>query len=317
MADTEHMTSRELGLVLAQQLLGVEDLHYGLWDTDLELSLGNLVLAQQRYTDLLLAHVEQQLAGIDKPRVLDVGCGTGRMLQLMLERGYHVDAVNPSPYLNRQLRARLEQIPGVPTTLFATRFESLQAEACDKNYDLLLFSESFQYIPLPDIFARAPALLKPGGLIVLADFFKTAAHCDGAAGDRSFSGGHILSEFYRRLEKSPFEVLHDEDLTARVSPNIALLDEWLTQRLVPAAGSVDQYLRGAYPRLTRVFKWLLRHKLERARYKYLSGNRSQAVFEKYKNYRLLVLRLANGKEHGLAIQAGDAASQGENSIKVQ
>jgi hypothetical protein len=61
-----------------------------------------------------------------------------------------------------------------------------------------------------------------------------------------------------------------------------------------------------------VFKWLLRHKLERARYKYLSGNRSQAVFEKYKNYRLLVLRLANGKEHGLAIQAGDAASQGKN-----
>ena len=293
MADTELMSSRELGLVLAQQLLGVEDLHYGLWDDDLELTLANLVKAQQHYTDLLLDHVGQQLSGIDQARVLDVGCGTGHMLQLMLERGYRVDAVNPSSYLNRTVRDRLDGISGNKTRLFETSFEALPAEACNREYDLLLFSESFQYIPLTDIFSRAPALLKPGGVMVLADFFKTAAHCDGASGDRSFSGGHILSDFYSMLESSPFEVLHDEDLTARVSPNIALLDEWLTRRLVPAAGSVDQYLRGAYPALTRLFKWLLRHKLERARYKYLSGNRSQAVFEKYKNYRLLVLRLGD------------------------
>ena len=296
MADTEKMTSRELGLVLAQQLLGVEDLHYGQWDSDLELSLANLVAAQQRYTDLLLDRVAQQLAGIDQPRVLDVGCGTGHMLQLMLERGYHVDAVNPSPHLNRLLRTRLAQLPGAPVTLYPTRFESLPEAASRPGYDALLFSESFQYIPLPDIFARSPALLKPGGTVVLADFFKTAAHCDGAAGDRSFSGGHILGEFYQRLMTSPFEVLHDEDLTTRVSPNIALLDDWLTRRLVPAAGSVDQYLRDAYPGLTRVFKWLLRRKLERVRYKYLSGNRSQAVFEKYKNYRLIVLRLGKVRQ---------------------
>ncbi len=310
-ADIEKMTSRELGLVLAQQLLGVEDLHYGLWDADLALSLANLVPAQQRYTELLLGHVAQQLAGIQRPRVLDVGCGTGHMLQLMLERGYHVDAVNPSAHLNRQLLARLEQLPGAPTTLFATRFETLPPDACRQDYDLLLFSESFQYVPLPDIFARTPALLRPGGTVVLADFFKTAAHCDGAAGDRSFSGGHILAEFYRRLAASPFEVLHDEDLTARVSPNIALLDEWLTRRLVPAAGSVDQYLCGTYPRTTRVLKWLLRHKLERVRYKYLSGNRSQAVFEKYKNYRLLVLRLGNGEQHANVNAKANHTSAGQ------
>jgi SAM-dependent methyltransferase len=291
MSLTKKMTSRELGLVLAQQLLDVEDLHYGLWDPDLELSLGNIACAQQRYTDMLLERVESLLSDRPAPRILDVGCGTGHLLQLMIERGYHVDAVNPSAHLNKLVRERLAALPHNATTLYETGFESLTCGQCQHQYDLLLFSESFQYIPLPDIFALAPGLLRSGGRLLICDFFKTDAHCDGGAGDRSFSGGHLLGEFYRYVEQSPFRISHDEDLTARISPNIALLDEWLTRRLVPALSSVDQYLLSAWPRLTRILKWLGRHKLARARYKYLSGHRSQAVFEKYKSYRLLVLDL--------------------------
>ena len=291
MPATTKMTSRELGLVLAQQLLDVDDLHYGLWEPDLELSLGNLVRAQQRYTDMLLEQVESLLSERPAPRILDVGCGTGHLLQLLIERGYQVDAVNPSAHLNTLVRERLAALPHNTTTLYETGFESLPCRRCQHQYELLLFSESFQYIPLSDIFAMAPELLRSGGRMVICDFFKTDAHCDGGDGDRSFSGGHLLAEFYRFVAQSPFRISHDEDLTARVSPNIALLDEWLTQRLVPALASVDEYLLGTWPRLTGMLKWLGRHKLARARYKYLSGHRSQAVFEKYKSYRLLILEL--------------------------
>lgn len=287
----EKMSSRELGLVLAQQILDVEDLHYGLWDPDLDVSLGNIALAQQRYTELLLGKIDALLAGHPAPRILDVGCGTGHMLQLMVERGYAVDAVNPSAQLNRQVRARLAAMQHTDSTLFESDFESLPLATCQHRYDLLLFSESFQYIPLPEIFEKCPLLLKPGGQVLLCDFFKTDAHCDGAEGDRSFSGGHLLGPFYEHVSAAPFTLLHDEDLTARVSPNIALLDEWLTQRLLPASRSIDQFLLSRYPRLTRLTKWLARHKLDRLRYKYFSGHRSQAVFEKYKSYRLLVLQL--------------------------
>jgi SAM-dependent methyltransferase len=291
MAGNEIMSSRELGLVLAQQILDVEDLHYGLWDPDLELSLGNLALAQQRYTELLLGQVDALLADHPAPRILDVGCGTGHMLQLLVERGYAVDAVNPSAQLNRQVRARLAAMQHTDSTLFESDFGSLPLARCQHRYDLLLFSESFQYIPLPEIFQNSPALLKPAGRLLICDFFKTSAHCDGADGDRSFSGGHLLGLFYEQLSAAPFTLRHDEDLTPRISPNIALLDEWLTQRLLPASRSIDQYLRSSYPRLTRLFKWLARHKLDRLRYKYLSGHRNQAIFEKYKSYRLLVLQL--------------------------
>ncbi len=288
--DAEKMSSRELGLVLAQQLLDVEDLHYGLWDPDLELSLANIPLAQQRYSTLLLELLGRLLAGITRPRILDVGCGTGHMLQQMLEHGYAVDAVNPSAHLNEQVRKRLARINATSTRLYESDFESLPLDELRHRYDLLLFSESFQYIPLPEFFANSSSLLKPGGCIVICDFFKTAAHCDGQPGDRSFSGGHILSEFYRLVGESAFRIEQDIDLTKRVSPNIALLDEWLTGRLVPAAGLIDVYLQGAYPKMSRLVKWLLRRRLARVRYKYLSGNRSQAVFEKYKSYRLIVLR---------------------------
>ena len=291
MTANESMSSRELGLVLAQQILDVEDLHYGLWDPDLELSLGNIALAQQRYTAMLLGQIDALLADRTAPRILDVGCGTGHMLQLLIERGYDVDAVNPSAQLNQQVRARLAAMPHACCTLFESDFESLPLSTCRHRYDLLLFSESFQYIPLPKIFENSAALLKPGGLLLVCDFFKTGAHCDGGPGDRSFSGGHLLGSFYEHVSAAPFTLCHDEDLTVRISPNIALLDEWLTQRLLPASRSIDQYLRSRYPQLTRLIKWLARHKLERLHYKYLSGHRNQAVFEKYKSYRLLVLQL--------------------------
>jgi SAM-dependent methyltransferase len=290
---SEKMTSRELGLVLAQQLLDVQDLHFGLWDPDLPVSMSNFAKAQQRYTDLLLGHIKRLAGGKAAPRILDIGCGTGHMLEQLAACGYQVDAVNPSPYLNRQVLARFTRLPSALPTLFESTFEALPQAAYQGNYDMLLCSESFQYISLPDFFAKAPGLLRSGGHVVLCDFFKTEAHGDGAEGDHSFSGGHLLGQFYAQLDDSPFDKVHDEDLTARVSPNIDLLDEWLTQRLVPAAGSIDRFLRDQYPRSRRVLKWLARRKLAKLKYKYLSGHRNAAMFQKYKSYRLLILQLKN------------------------
>ena len=48
MTDSENMSSCKQGLVLAQQLFAVDDLPYGLWDPDLELTLANVPIAQQR-----------------------------------------------------------------------------------------------------------------------------------------------------------------------------------------------------------------------------------------------------------------------------
>jgi len=290
MANAEKMSSRELGLVLAQQLLDVEDLHYGLWDADLPLTAANLVTAQQRYNELLLERITNLVSGIPAPAILDVGCGTGHMLQLMLARGWRADAVNPSPALNALVKERLSTIPGHQSQLLEMNFEKIPRAFCSRQYNLILFGESFQYIPLAGFFAQAAALIKAGGVLVICDFFRTEANGDGGPGDGSFGGGHPLAEFYRAVEAVPFAIELDEDLTPRVSPNIALIDDWLKHRLAPAAGSLNRWFLEQYPRLTWLVKWLLRRQLARLEYKYFTGHRNRVVFERYKSYRLVVLR---------------------------
>lgn len=282
-------SSRELGLILAQQLLALEDLHYGIWDADLPLTIDHLAIAQQRYTELLLASIGRLTADRRSARILDVGCGTGHMLQQLLETGYRVDAVNPSATLNRQVRGRLQTLGNSTTTLLETTFEDIPAGFCRQQFDLVLFSESCQYIPLADLRDKLPSLLREDGCVLICDFFRTVAHGDGAPGDRSFGGGHGLAEFYGMLQDSSLVITNDEDLTHRVSPTITLLEGWIDNRLLPAAGTLDAWLLEQYPVHTRVLKWLFRKKLARLHYKYLSGHRSQTVFEKYKSYRLIEL----------------------------
>ena len=52
------MDSKEFGLVAAQQLFQVEDLHYGFWDEDQFASLSNWKQAQEKHTQFLFKYIE-------------------------------------------------------------------------------------------------------------------------------------------------------------------------------------------------------------------------------------------------------------------
>jgi SAM-dependent methyltransferase len=284
------MDSKELGLVLARQLLDVEDLHYGLWDDDLPLSLANLATAQQRFNDVLIAELPQPPQSF---RVLDIGCGTGHLLRQLLDRGYRVDGVIPAADLARAVKARLVGHTGYAPRIFECRFEDLPADEA-KGYDVALFSESFQYIPLAASLPRLPQLLKPGGLLIICDFFKTDAEGDGRPGDRSFKGGHPMREFHAQIAQTPFECVKDDDITRRVSPNLELVNDLLMNRIGPAGLTLRRYLLHNHPFWSRIGLWLLRKRLAKANYKYFSGFRSREVFERYKTYHLMVYRLPAG-----------------------
>lgn len=289
MTDTDKMGTKELGLVLGRQLLGIEDLHYGLWDTDLPVKVGNLATAQQRYSDLLLEQLPDPVSG--NLRVLDIGCGTGHLLRQMLDNGYRVDGVIPAKDLAKAVRARLAGWTGYQPRIFECKFEDIPVAECRQQYDVALFSESFQYIPLSASLPLLQQILKPGGLLLICDFFKTEHHGDGGPGDRSFGGGHDMADFYAHMGGTPFVPLEDQDITPRISPNLDLVNDVLLNKVKPASDSVGRYLRDNYPRLSKFLGWLLRKKLAKLQYKYFSGHRSREVFERYKVYRLLTYRL--------------------------
>lgn len=284
------LARRELGLVLAQHLLGLDDLHYGLWGDDLEVRPGNFPVAQQRYSDMLLALLPPIEDPTCAPCILDVGCGTGHLMAQMLERGYRVGGVSPDDALADLAEQRIAPWVDQGARIHRGLFEQVELPA--GRYDCLLFSESFQYLDINTVFDRMARVLEPGAIAIICDLFRTPAHGDGGPGDRAFGGGHDWTEFQYRLQRSPFEAVQDRDITDRIAPNVALLQGLLERRLAPAASAIDGYLTGHHPRWRRLLGWLLRKRLARFRYKYLSGARTPEAFARYKTYRCLVLRHA-------------------------
>lgn len=289
---SKKLDSKEAGLVLAQQLLDIEDLHYGLWEDDLDLKLSNVREAQQRYSNLVLSCLPSPHSNPDNVvRVLDIGCGSGSNLVQMLDKGYRVDAVSPAEGLNKIVRERLaKQSYTNNITLFECRFEDFPPDQCKNQYDVALFSESFQYIPIQSSFIMLQRLVKTGGMIVICDFFRTPANGDGGPGDGSFGGGHPMGDFYDALEKAPFNIERDDDITHLVSPNLTLVNDLLMNKIGPASETLGRFFKDNYPFVSWVAARILRKRSKRLKFKYFSGHRTKETFERYKTYHLIVLK---------------------------
>ena len=283
------MDSKEFGLVFGHKLLGLDHLHYGYWEESDKLSLGGLIKAQERYTDLLLSTLKGHLDAGDNSRILDVGCGTGSILCRLLKEGYTTDGVIPSDYLygvvNEKLAALRKKNPHLRSRIFHCGFEDLPVESLDGKYDMVFFSESFQYVRSSAAYPVLDAILKPTGRVLICDFFKLDAGTDNAL----FGGGHRLSSFYARLQEREWRILLDRDITANMSPSIELLEKLMKRRAVPALGILDEFLAASYPLAYRTFRLALRPQLQKMRKKYFAGSRTRGNFEKHKSYRLLVL----------------------------
>ena len=137
-----------LGLVVGRFAFDMQDLHYGYWTDDLELTPQNMAKAQARYTDELMADIP---AGVRS--ILDVGCGAGNTARKLLDRGYEVDALSPNSWLNDEAK---KAVAG-RARVFQSKFEEFQL---DRKYDLILFSESFLFMKAEQALAKAESALR-------------------------------------------------------------------------------------------------------------------------------------------------------------
>jgi len=279
MAKTPKVDSKEVGLVAGLNLfhffLGTRDLHYGLWDEDLEVCIQNLPRAQQAYSDYLIGHIPA-----DVNSILDVGCGAGGLASELIDKGFRVQGVSPSPLLSEAAQKQA----GDDFVIHHGRFEEVEIPVSDK-FDLVMFSESFQYIDLDEVLGRAQSLLRPGGYILICDFFKTDAE-----GKSVIGGGHKLAAFEKRLQQSGLKTLAEDDITRQTAPNLDIVNQMGSELILPTMKLIGYTFRSNRPWLSKIFTWKFRKKLDKIDLKYLSGERNAESFARHKIYKFYLLQ---------------------------
>lgn len=98
--------------------------------------------------------------------VLEIGCGTGRLAALLLERGAHIVGIDVSEPMLSVAREAVAEAELVHLT--ATEIDSLGVERFDKIISTLTFSE-FSDDELAYVLKASRSLLKAGGRLIVAD----------------------------------------------------------------------------------------------------------------------------------------------------
>jgi SAM-dependent methyltransferase len=283
------MDSKEFGLVAAQQLFKIEDIHYGFWKDGEEATLGNWKEAQEAHTQFLFDHIFKHLENKEESYMLDIGCGVGFTTQKLLKSGYKVDGLVPYQWMAEYASNLVSDYKQDNTgRIYECTFEDFKTSEKAVKYQLAFFSESFQYVNLDKSFKKLDQILTDNGKVVIFDFFKK----DDVEGKSPLGGGHHLSRFYDTVKQYNYEILTDLDVTTNLSPNLKLVNEVLVDRLIPFSDTLNKFLSSRYPKVYKLLKLMFRKKLSKLAFKY-SEDRNEENFIKYKSYRLIVLSKKN------------------------
>jgi ubiquinone/menaquinone biosynthesis C-methylase UbiE len=122
--------------------------------------------------------MEQILATAPMGRVLDVGTGTGRMIELFAAQSTKFTAIDNNVEMLRIARSKLADIdsavskPGEPKPSVEIMLGDFnQLPLADNSYDTILFHQVLHYAQAPEnVVAEAARVLAPGGRIIIVDF---------------------------------------------------------------------------------------------------------------------------------------------------
>ena len=202
----------------------------------------------------------------------------GQIAKKLTDKGYKVDGVSPSPVFAQQARDLLPK----ESEIFECFYEQLETS---KQYDLVLFSESFQYIKPDKAIEKSLTLLKPEGHILICDIFKVDIE------EKSpLSGGHNLTSFLETVSGYPISLLNEIDITDKTAPNMDIENQIFQDVIRPVSGLVGELLDNRHPMIYRILKWKYKKKIEKMRLKYFSDQRTAENFKKFKSYRLLLYK---------------------------
>lgn len=115
-----------------------------------------------------LSDVVLQLLADTSGRVLDLGCGSGRLVAALAEAGYSVDGIDVEERvvaLGRRILARR----GLDARLLAGDVYDPTLPIAAGGYDVVVCTEVLEHVgPWRELLARGGELLRPGGTLIVS-----------------------------------------------------------------------------------------------------------------------------------------------------
>ena len=263
----------DAGLLIGKFFLNTEELHYGYWPDDKTATAQNFAGAQARHSQLIIDHIPDGVK-----RILDVGSGSGSLAQKLINLGYKVDCVVPSEFLAKKIKDKL----GKNSIIHVCKFEDLEES---QSYDLILFSESFQYVLMEQSINKIVSMLPKNGHLLICDVFHK-----NVTGVSPMRGGHRWDLFENQISKSSLKQITNLDITAETAPTYDFLNQLLKEVVIPISDISGNYLNSNYPKLSKLLKWKYRKKLDKIEKVWYSGELTGENFIKFKSYRLLIYK---------------------------
>ncbi|HBS05645.1 MAG TPA: hypothetical protein DEA96_11810 [Leptospiraceae bacterium] len=268
----------DIALRLGHKLFGVEHLHYGYFEKGKKPTLQTLPSAQDAYVRNLLKYIP---AGVK--RVFDVGCGTGGVATQLVKKKFDVTCLAPDPYL---IEKTLENTGGKVATI-TDLYENLDpATAGLAPFDMVLMSESCQYIKVEEGWKQSSAFLKPKGHVLVADFFRIK-ELDRPGLSKS---GHPLEYFLQEAANHGFKLKKKVDITKFVAPTMDLYQETITEKIFPVFEGIFEIVQRRYPFIYKILGWMFGKKIRKLHVKY--SNQGSEIFSQYKAYMVLLFQKA-------------------------
>ncbi len=260
--------------------LGLTDspyLHYGYWETlpvpAEELTIGRLRIAQEAYAAKLLDFIPP-----GTHTVLDVGCGIGGNAAYLLERGFVVEGLAPDPFQQeRFLKCTQGQ-----AIFHLTNFENFKAT---HPYDLILLSESSQYMAAVDIARGAANLLSRGGYLLLADMMRS----DASYQEGIFSNCHVVTELHAALIQAGFSLVKSEDISAQIVPTIDLYVDTFRRFGMNTINYIADLIAITVPPLHKLLRWIFRRWVKKL---VVEGLEARQLFEQHLCYEIQLWQLS-------------------------